>query len=1172
MMLVPWLLLALAQAAPEAARTVPIAGTVSDADGRPVAGAEVMLTEGPPPPSETVRWSLPVPRPPEVLRRARADAEGRFQLELPPRGEPVAWLRRPFVLWAAGPGATWALRLIPDAWPPDGPPVHLRLAQSEPMALRVLDPEARPVAGARLRPVRVRGVTMPAELADRLAAETDAAGGARLAVAADDLELIRVAAEPFGLQQLRPPRPNAEGIRTLRLAPVGRVAGRLTAADPQAVRGVTVRLRSFVDPSADLTGVGGVAEVSTDDDGRFTVPALAAGMLAVALDLHWDLPFRGRFTAQPPVQPGETTEVEIPLQRATLLTGVVREQGSGRPLPGVVVCLGLDLNTPPVRTDAEGRYSAYYALPNVSIDLIELPKGYYWLGLGIPTQSIPPGAEEFMLPPRELAHGVTVRGRVVDAEGRPAPGAEVSGYWPRPERLAIPVMAVADRTGAFTITGVDPRVEVRLSARLGDATTAAPAPAWPEKEPVTLRISPEHAIALEGRVVGPESQPLAGASVRIAARKRGAEDFEVELTHFITFDDEGRQRLRTDADGRFRTPRRLRPDLEYRAEVEADGYALAYTEWLLPAKAKTFPDIVLSPIAPTRTVEGRIADAQGQPIAGAIVFQSGDGPLRTRTTTDAAGRFHLPGVFREPAYLFVQGDGLRFEGHRIDAGDGPVVVPVQRTDDPPGPPLRTLPPVLARDEEKALARRLIEGEMGPLTAKEVTREMFALMRIVARIDPARALELADQGALPGPSYNDSLRLEVALGLLGESPDEAAAIAETAKTPWRRSYFYCLVSDATPKADRARKLEWLDKALLHARAEPSPAERLEALGWVGYRLIDLGETERGTQVLREGQRLAESLPKFDADNRKSHAAHMRVRGWFAAKLARIDTKAAFELAEGFSAPYDDWYIGGVALGLSERDPEGAERALRMMHHGGRRDLITERVAGRMALKDRARARRLAETLTDPKDRALALGMMADHLADADPKAAAALIDEAFDLLLTLAEQGRDKALTFTDSTCSVAAGMLPTAERVDPALLRRCFWKTMALRPSRPAGGDPDGRYEDLIARLALSLARYDRAVGRQVLEPAARQVRSLTDASRSFRGQTLFAAATVIDPTWAVALADALPDDTPGADLRPKALARRTIAEVLAHGGRERWDYLEQSILFVRRDNKDDER
>jgi hypothetical protein len=1152
-----------------AAEPVVATGTVLDVSGRPAGGAEIVLADGPPTTPAYFRASVWTARPAAVLNRRACDAEGRFTVELPDYGELTEWMRRPSVLWAFDRGAL-GLRQISVFWPKSGAPIQVKMVRSEPVRLVLLNPDGQPVEGARLAPARIRGIWLPFDLGERLAAQTDANGRATIAAgSADELEVIRATSRPFGVQHLRIPRFDAAETRTLKLLPAGRVQGRIRAEDPRAVRGLSVRIATAIGASARADGTGGSAETVTNNDGRFWVPAIAIGELTVTHQLRRELPLRNGPPDWPAVREGEFTEVEVFLKKAVRVSGVVNETGTGKPIPGAGVSVGWQPEPLVLSTDAQGRFTDY-VLPGVfAPSVVDIPHGYYFPDFFLDSQVVATGAADVTLKPLQLAKSGAVKGKVIDASGRPAAGAEVSGYWLRPSRGYDSVAAVADREGAFVIEGVHPQIEVRLSARRGIATTAEPQPAWSDKGPVTLQISPENATAIEGRAVGPKGGSLVNASVRISGRKRGPENFEVEPPRIVAFDDDGHSWFRTDADGRFRTPRCLRPDLEYRAEIEAEGQVSAHTAWIQPTKVKTFPDVVLWPIAQTRVVEGRVLDKTGRPVVGAAVIQAGDGPLRTRATTSAEGRFRLPGVFREPAYLFVAHDGFRFEGHPIAAAEEPIVLTASRTGDPPAPPMRTLAPIQSRDQEKALALRLIADDLARIRGKEVTSDMIALMEIVPRVDPSLALDLAEKGALPEAIFNDFLRLITALGLLEASPEEATAVAETLKNPALHSRFYREASDRIPKGERSRRLELLDKALLQTRAEGDPANRLDELGMIGYRLIDMGETKRGTEVLKEGYRLAGTLPKPDASNRKSPAAH--ARGRFAAKLARIDTQAAFTLADGFTVPYDNWYLGGVALGLAERDPAESERALTMMSYQHLRDMRTVRVVGRMAVHDRPRALRLARSLEDPNQRVSALGAIARGLADSDPKAASSLTEEAYGILLKRAEQGRDRSSSGT-SCCIVGAELMSIAERLDSELLRRSFWTTVALRPLRPSEADPVGDYEQVIAQLACALARYDRAVARQVLEPVTRRARSLDDGRRGGGAHTLFVAAAVINPAWAVALVDALPHDSTGASLRPRAMAARAVADVLARAPDERWEYLASRYLWGQGDSKDDER
>ena len=86
---------------------------------------------------------------------------------------------------------------------------------------------------------------------------------------------------------------------------------------------------------------------------------------------------------------------------------------------------------------------------------------------------MPQGVAEFTVGPLDLERGVTLVGRVVGPDGRPESGAEVSGSSISPTQRGRPVEAMTDRAGAFRIEGVEPRNEVRLSARRGGAVTAA---------------------------------------------------------------------------------------------------------------------------------------------------------------------------------------------------------------------------------------------------------------------------------------------------------------------------------------------------------------------------------------------------------------------------------------------------------------------------------------------------------------------------------------------------------------------------------------------------------------------------------------------------------------------------------------------------------------------------
>ena len=193
-------------------------------------------------------------------------------------------------------------------------------------------------------------------------------------------------------------------------------------------------------------------------------------------------------------------------------------------------------------------------------------------------------------------------------------------------------------------------------------------------------------------------EPVAGALIQIRSAT-----FEGRWAPGAQPDPFRRGEVRSDRDGRFRTPRHLKRGYGYRAEIKPVDESIMpeSTPWLA-IKTETrpfFPKIVLRRL---RTVRGRVVDTQGKPVAGALVRQASDGPALTQDVTDSEGRFALPGVLAEPALVFVARDGYRFEGKPIAASDAVVEVTLARVDEPFHQAHDGLPPPLARADELAI--------------------------------------------------------------------------------------------------------------------------------------------------------------------------------------------------------------------------------------------------------------------------------------------------------------------------------------------------------------------------------------------------------------------------------------------------------------------------------------
>ena len=70
-----------------------------------------------------------------------------------------------------------------------------------------------------------------------------------------------------------------------------------------------------------LVRSGGSATFTTDEEGRFDVPALAVGRLTLEIIPSEEHPSGAYLDWDAKIEAGETTEIEIPLSRATKVSG-----------------------------------------------------------------------------------------------------------------------------------------------------------------------------------------------------------------------------------------------------------------------------------------------------------------------------------------------------------------------------------------------------------------------------------------------------------------------------------------------------------------------------------------------------------------------------------------------------------------------------------------------------------------------------------------------------------------------------------------------------------------------------------------------------------------------------------------------------------------------------------
>jgi hypothetical protein len=583
-----------------------------------------------------------------------------------------------------------------------------------------------------------------------------------------------------------------------------------------------------------------------------------------------------------------------------------------------------------------------------------------------------------------------------------------------------------------------------------------------------------------------------------------------------------------------------------------------------PAKPAPVPitGTVVPEVSDRLTVGARVLDRHGQPVAGADVWTTDEKGVPIRTTTDDEGRFRLGEIPTRRSFLFVAAAGYRFHGQVIEPDARLVDVTLARSDEPRSTRMTTLAPPRTRKEERDLARRLFlsYAERAVKEGDESTR--LHVLEVLARVEPGRVLEVIETGIFANPWFNDYLRRACAQALWEDSHEEAMAVVEAMQSAEWRARGHLDVCDVLPAGDRKARLEQVDQALLQARAITEGDHRVQTLGQVAEHYLDLGEVEKGTKLLRETLPAARELPKVGWSG--------YARGSFAEELAQVDRAAALQLVRevGEAEPLPDRHRINMAQELASRDPAQAEWLLTTLKDPDGLVRELSRICHAMALKDPDRAGQFADrdlgkgrnARAFPFARAHALGMIALAIAETDKPRAARFLDEAFAALKSMAaERRRDAPGINAQDAATVAAALLPVAERIDPARVPELFWRAASFRgSSKPQMGAPSP--PDAV--LALLLARYDRDAAMVLLRPILD--RGPTAAEVGMAG--VVEAVAAVDPARAVALVESLPDD-PDLVLNPfkspKNNARRKLAAILAGPPAKRWETITHRLLYL---------
>jgi RNA polymerase sigma factor (sigma-70 family) len=615
-----------------------IEGRVMDAAGRPVEGATVLAEPQVGDFGSLLGFSA---NPPPASTSARAD--GRFRLVSLPAGRHLLSASRAGLGFAT-PGI---VRLAPGEAHAG---VVLRLRASVGLAGRVTDSGGGAVSGALVRARHIDHFPQ-----STFAAVSDAEGRYGLEVPPGRYVIV---AEADGYaQRERDDYVRVRLVRDFQLDPASRLSGRVVAGtDGAALVGAEVFALNHDSPEG-----RGVVRAVTGEGGAFQFTDLDPGS-------HRLVARHGSLVGQRPKSvvlgvEQQVSGLELALHPGRRATGTVRT-AEGRPLPGAQV-MALTEAMAFTSTDAGGRY-VLAGLPAQSFELAASAPGYQSARVPIALASGNPEPVDFRLSPE-----AALSGTVLDENRRPVAGVQVTataGGDPLAHRGVLGRATQSDGEGRFRI---DRLAAAPLTLAFSHAAGVADWGPFPMAagENRTIEVVLGAGAQVAGTVRREDGHPASGAVVYAQHQNRGPIRADAALVG---------------TDGRYQLAG-LHPGDTLIYVEEAGHRALGAVVSRAPRPDRIrlalrsgdrHTDLDLTILRSDLRISGQVRDAQGRPVAGAVLRTGPSGaardPFYARASSNEDGRFNVDRLGPGPHTISVWHPDLapqRREGVLAGTGD-----------------------------------------------------------------------------------------------------------------------------------------------------------------------------------------------------------------------------------------------------------------------------------------------------------------------------------------------------------------------------------------------------------------------------------------------------------------------------------------------------------------------
>lgn len=594
-------------------------GVVVDEGGRPVEGAAIDLV------SSVGSMAEPLPKQGSAIS-ARSDQQGRFKSRL----SQGSWDLR-----AGAPGlvATVVRGIVvgPGRDPVDLGTVVLRRGAT--LEGQVVDLQGKPIAGCQIRILPAGGMTSTRFLAAGVQDENEETlsgpdGGFTLTGLPEGQPITLVVSGEGYLSATRQGvQIPAERPLRVTLSPGSRISGRIVDESGAPVTRAQV-LAVYEGPGP---GRGGAAE-SLDENGGFVIENVSPGRFTLAVAAPGFQPVQRKGIEV--VAGKDVSGLEVTIHKGAIVEGRVTTT-EGRPVAGahlrvmptgnagnpVLAALGL----PEAVADGDGAYQLA-GVPEGARSIVAEERDYPKV---VQTLAVQPGSNHLDF---QLADGREVSGQVVDPQGQPIPGAEVSlssqsGGW----------HATTGPDGGFRMTAIPDGSYRLLAEKEGWATARSPEVRVAGGSVEGLVLQLDRGGAIVGRISGLGFAELSGLQISASGPTGG-------------------QLGRVDYQGSYRIEALSPGEWIVEAHLPDNRRAVGRAQ-LAPGQAQVSLDLEFGA---GLTLSGVVLHGE-QPVAGAMVtVQSPNGGLLQGARSGSDGRFRVVGLDPGPVEVVVQGKDAPF--------------------------------------------------------------------------------------------------------------------------------------------------------------------------------------------------------------------------------------------------------------------------------------------------------------------------------------------------------------------------------------------------------------------------------------------------------------------------------------------------------------------------------